>query len=1123
MSETLDPHAEAPAAARQPSLSPDDPRVTRAMEEYLAALEAGRPLDRHDFLARHAGIAGALARCLDGLEFLQAAAPELHASAGDDLANSAAGLQPEGPLGDFRLVRELGRGGMGVVYEAVQISLGRRVALKVLPFAAALDSRQLLRFKNEAQAAAQLHHQHIVPVYGVGCERGVHYYAMQYIEGHTLAAVVANLRAAAGPTGGTLVATAPAAALSTERSAHSPSYCRTVARIGVQAALALEHAHEAGVVHRDIKPANLLVDERGKVWVTDFGLAHCLNQPGLTMSGDLVGTLRYMSPEQALAQRGLVDHRTDLYSLGVTLYELLTLEPAFNGRDRQELLRQIACDEPRPARLLNPALPAELETIVHKAIEKNPAERYATAQELSDDLERFLRNEPIRARRPTLAHKAKKWARRNRPLVWSLAVSGSLLLVLAVIGLAISNAYIAQEKKDKEQALEAAEANLLLARQAVDEMYTQVAEELNILPHMQPFQRNLLQKALRFYQEFAGRKSGDPLIRLERAAASLRVDQIQYMLGQRRQAEQTCRATIAELESLAGELPAEPRVQLALGDAYTFVAGILDQAGRYQEAERCCRQGVAHHEQLVAAHAQVPEYQRRLAASWSTLGAHLHRRPHEAEKCHRDAIALCEKLVAGWPGVPLYQGELANSHFTLGYLLSRIGQPQQAERALRQAINLYEKARALDRFPHRYIPAAAEYELGRALGASGQVEKAERAYCQAIALTERRVVLFPDVVAYRTALAAYSLELDRFLTQHGRPDEAAAFKRSARDVVENLATDFPGGMGEDPLQALSWLKYLGTVQRDVGDFRAAEQTFRQVLTLAGKLAAEDSSEPSARQRLAHIHASLGGILQRAGRLREATSEFRQALALQEQLAAAFPQDPDYLHEQARAWNFLGIVLRGQPGEVEAALGHHRRALALCGRLVAEFPDQPAYRGELVRSHYSLGNALAIAGRCPEAEQAFQEALTASRPDIDKSPDPAYRGQRASILNDLAWLLAACPDEPFRDPARALASARKAVELDPPRGAYWNTLGVAHVRAGHWREAVAAFEKSMKLGGGDSFDWFFLAMAQWQLGNREEARKWYGRALEWMAQHQPNHPELRRFRSEAAQVLGVKEP
>jgi serine/threonine protein kinase/Flp pilus assembly protein TadD len=346
-----------------------------------------------------------------------------------------------GCLGDFRLLREIGRGGMGVVYEAEQVSLGRRVAVKVLPFAAALDSKRLQRFKNEAQAAAQLHHGNIVPVHFVGCERGVHFFAMQFIDGRTLAEVIEELRQHASPTRESAdrasepipegADTTPRAGLSTERSINRRSYFRSVAQLGVQAAEALEQAHQHGVIHRDVKPANLLVDARGKVWITDFGLAQFQSDTRLTLSGDLVGTLRYVSPEQALGQPLSVDHRTDLYSLGATLYELLTLEPALDGRDRQELLRQIAEEEVKPPRRINRAIPAELETIVLKAMAKNPAERYATAQELANDLERFLKDEPIRAKRPTLLQRSRKWARRHQPVLWSAAAS--LLVALTVL------------------------------------------------------------------------------------------------------------------------------------------------------------------------------------------------------------------------------------------------------------------------------------------------------------------------------------------------------------------------------------------------------------------------------------------------------------------------------------------------------------------------------------------------------------------------------------------------------------------------------------------------------------------------------------------------------------------
>ncbi|HTU89418.1 MAG TPA: protein kinase, partial [Gemmataceae bacterium] len=446
---------------------PEDPRVLQAVEEYLAAQRVGREPDRQTFLARYPEIAPALADCLDGLKFIQAAAPPLCESGLPTCGKSALGeIHSEGPLGDYRLVREIGRGGMGVVYEAVQISLGRRVALKVLSLAATLDSKQLQRFTNEARAAAHLHHQNIVPVYGVGCERGVHYYAMQFIDGQTMADLINELRREAGINDKTEAAAAlqgsgpivqvlhvtnttakAAEPVSTKHSSRPPAFCHTVARWGIQAAEALEHAHQLGVVHRDIKPANLLVDTRGDLWITDFGLAHCHHETGLTMSGELLGTLRYMSPEQASGKRGLIDHRTDIYSLAVTLYELLTLQAVFNGRDRHELLRQITFDEPRAPRSLNKDIPTELETVVLKAMAKHPDERYATAQELADDLRRYLDDKAVLAKRTTLVQKVRKWARRNKGVTRTALISVAVLLI-TVSGLSSLAALRLAEEQD---------------------------------------------------------------------------------------------------------------------------------------------------------------------------------------------------------------------------------------------------------------------------------------------------------------------------------------------------------------------------------------------------------------------------------------------------------------------------------------------------------------------------------------------------------------------------------------------------------------------------------------------------------------------------------------------------
>jgi serine/threonine protein kinase len=298
-------------------------RLAEILDEYLRAAEHGLPVDREEFVSRYPDLAEPLREYLDGLELLQEVAPSIRTDR-DATAQSAFNAQQHvRQLGDYTLVREIGRGGMGIVYEARQISLDRKVALKILPFAAVLDQKQILRFQNEARSAAQLHHPNIVPIHAVGIERGVHYYVMQFIEGQSLSHLLQEMRLRCGVASNeppNFQDTRPAASLTHEPSASTTcrsfptgrsyahaDHVRAVAQLGVQAAQALHAAHECGVLHRDVKPSNLLLDEAGKLWVTDFGLARCQTSESLTKSGEVVGTLRYMSPEQALGESTLVD------------------------------------------------------------------------------------------------------------------------------------------------------------------------------------------------------------------------------------------------------------------------------------------------------------------------------------------------------------------------------------------------------------------------------------------------------------------------------------------------------------------------------------------------------------------------------------------------------------------------------------------------------------------------------------------------------------------------------------------------------------------------------------------------------------------------------------------------
>jgi serine/threonine protein kinase len=352
---------------------------------------------------------------------------------------------------------------MGIVYEAEQISLPRRVALKVLPAAAMVDARALERFQLEARVAGCLRHPGIVSVFGVGDVDGVPYFAMPYIEGGSLADLIAELRGhaaapaesfpgalASGMLSGRfeptrrgqgaqrLPSTIAAASASVGHakpalSIRSVSYVRSVVRLGIQAADALGYAHDQGIVHRDVKPANLLLDPYGDLWVADFGMADVQGNVGLTMTGDMPGTLRYMSPEQAAGRRALVDRRSDVYSLGATLYELLTLQPAVPGNDRQEILRRIAEEEPTAVRKLVPTVPFDLATIIAKSLAKDPLNRYDTAWELADDLRRYQEGQPIRARPVGALARTWRWCKR-KPALASLAAALVLSVVLGFAG-----------------------------------------------------------------------------------------------------------------------------------------------------------------------------------------------------------------------------------------------------------------------------------------------------------------------------------------------------------------------------------------------------------------------------------------------------------------------------------------------------------------------------------------------------------------------------------------------------------------------------------------------------------------------------------------------------------------
>jgi Flp pilus assembly protein TadD/serine/threonine protein kinase len=1067
-----------------------DPLLDDLLEEFARRLETGALVDVEAYVAEHPERGEVLRRMLPVIQMLA----ELDRPGAVVAPTSPGGPGPQaalGELGDYRILRELGRGGMGVVYEAEQISLGRRVALKVLPFASTLDSRQLQRFKNEAHAAAQLHHTNIVPVHATGCERGVHYYAMQFIDGRTLAELIAELRQrtsrdradsqrtgpytpgspGADAASGALLtpppvwnrgrpawiegdqapaetaATPPVAALSTLPSPRDRAFYRLVARLGIQAAEALEHAHQLGVLHRDIKPGNLLIEhtplplgQRGegqvlRLWITDFGLAHCQSQAGLTMTGDLLGTLRYMSPEQALAQRIGVDQRTDIYSLGVTLYELLTLEPAFPGRDRQELLRQIAFEESRPPRRLNKVVPAELETIVLKAMEKNSADRYATAQEMADDLERFLKDEPIRARRPTLVQRARKWARRHQAAVWAAGFCLSMTLIV----LAASSGWALRDRGARRAAAEQK------ARAAFDEATRLVQEE------KWPEALGAARRA----QGILGGVGADP-------------DLSQQVEELARDLEMVRRLDEARLEltalAKAGHLDWQG-LHAAYADTFAWYGldvgslELSEAAGRIRS--RCVRR------QLVAGLDDWAAVQRRLGLQgWRPLLAVSRAAdPDRWRNRLRDALegrepkALQEVAASVPDGLPpataLLLSQLSKGTGAAGQALAVLEKVQQQHPAdfwvntelggylrscqppqLEEAIRYFTAAVAL-----RPQAALAHLNLGAALGDKGQYDQANTQFREAIRLKKD----YPS--------AHYNLGV--ILGKQEKHAEAEAeFRQALRlrpgdpEVHHNLGVTLnkQGKSAEAEAEIRKALRLrpaeflphynLGNALRDQGKHAEAEAEFREALRLRpacpevqvdlgialsaqGKHAdAEGEFRRALRQRPGYpeAHSNLGVALNKQGKPGEAETELRTALRLR----PAFPE----------ANYNLGVVL-GKQGKRAEAEAEYRQAL----RLRPGYPE----------AHHGLGTVLVEQGKPAEAEAELRTALRLR---------PGY----AEAHHGLGIALAKQGKH-----AEAEVELREAIRLRPDYAEAYCNLGLVLVRTGRFRQGVEVFRRGHQLG------------------------------------------------------------
>jgi serine/threonine protein kinase/Flp pilus assembly protein TadD len=1125
------------------SLEPS-PQLLEILEGYLDELEHGGRPNPDELLARHPDLAEPLRGYLASLEFLnansQAANPkseirnpkqiqstksqipnqvERAPNIGDsdlgfvsDFGFRASDFSSMGQLGDFRLLREIGRGGMGVVYEAEQISLRRRVALKVLPFAAALDAKQLQRFKNEALAAAGLQHPHIVPVHAVGSDRGVHYYAMQFIEGKTLAEVIAQLRKERGSkneergskiedreskiaNGGskqevlgstidyrgrasetppdarrssildppTSVFHSPSSIFHPRSSVlHPPSsFFRIVAQLGIQAADALEHAHRLGIVHRDIKPANLILDNEGKMWVTDFGLAMVQSNVDLTVTGDVVGTLRYMSPEQASAQRGLIDQRTDVYSLGATLYELLTLQPAFAESDRHRLLAQIATADPRLPRRLNPAIPKDLETIVLKALAKSPQERYATAEQLADDLKCFLEDKPIHARRPSIRDRTIKWCKRHKALV-----AGSVLLTLAasLIAAVLSyNAYqtkVQEEKRVKEEEQRYIAA-LRDAKKAVDDLCLRPALEKLLKssdPKVQQENRELLQKILGYYQSLTIFNSRVPEARLLSAVGHRQVGEIFEALGDLPKGQQAYENSIANLRGLVAQVPQDYQYHSELAESKLALSRLLWSDGQLDQSQQTLEQEISALEQTLADFPDKPEIRHRLAKCrldlsmlWLFQG-----KLQQAEEVLLQNQQVLQNLPADFPCQEFwFQKTLADNHSRLGWVYLNTGRAESAKQEFRQAGQILEKL-ALSQEPNCMSDLAGVY-LNQAtmFRLAGQLPEAKKNHEKAFVLAKKLVADYPQVPDSEFELAQQQHELGVTLRTMGRRAEAEPLYQQSIASLNKLVKQLPRKQTYKKELALCWIDF-GLIQEDARKEKEAEEAFAKA----------------------------------AAAMEELVRDFPSVLEFQAELASS-------LYQQAR--------LTAKKGDREKACQLLQKAIELQGSVAHKNRTKPEYPRFLSLEYWLLAKLLVEEGKGGLAESLLQQI----NQNCSDFPE---------LLNALAWFMVLTPQPPAGDLDLALQMVKQAVEKDPKNGDFWNTLGLVHYRRGEWQSAISALDKARSLHSNcETYDMFFLAMAHWQLGQKDQAHQCHQKALAALSKTAINE-ELQRFQQEASKLL-----
>jgi tetratricopeptide (TPR) repeat protein/tRNA A-37 threonylcarbamoyl transferase component Bud32 len=646
-------------------------RLDEVIAAYVQAVEAGERPDREELLARHLDLAAELSDYFaDQDRFTRLAAP-LKAMVSVARSDEVTARKPNAPVpgtrvgyfGDYELLGEIARGGMGIVYRARQRALRRVVALKMIRAINVASDADVRRFQAEAEAIANLDHPNIVPIYEVGEYQGQHYFTMKLIDGGSLTQRLTDVglpvidRETGRDTSGRVWSAAQLAGRQAE-----------VARLMITVAQAVHYAHQRGLLHRDLKPANILLDGDGRPHISDFGLAkHLQDDPSLTQSGAIVGTPSYMAPEQAAGHRHRLTTAADVYSLGAILYELLTGWPPFRAETPLETLRQVVDRDPVRPRTLNAAADRDLETICLKCLDKDPGNRYASAEAMAEDLQCFVDDRPIRARRRSVGDRMRKWCRRRR---WGL--TAIILVLLCLVGLVFMRTLAVE--RERMAAMVAAE----MARARAADQATE-----NTLDFITSRALQAAQLGGTDYGEKSKQVGAE--INLKHAAQLLDAGLVQQAMTVNQKATSI-------FEQLVAAEPKSAVYRADLAQAVHQLGSLFRLKGRPAEAEAAFARALALAESIVKEQPASSEYRAELASVQSDRGevlADTGRLP-EAESAYRRALALQQNLVAGSPDVRDFRAGLARTLVRLADLLQKSGRDAEGRRMLHEAQAIQE-------------------------------------------------------------------------------------------------------------------------------------------------------------------------------------------------------------------------------------------------------------------------------------------------------------------------------------------------------------------------------------------------------------------------------------------------